>query len=83
MRHRANRDAIERFIAELKRQGRVDSIDVARLRIMRGIADALDEDPHNAQMWKQLREATESLMALDEDADDALSKALADLARAT
>lgn len=78
-----NRKAAERFLVELRKQGRLEPVDVARIQTIRGLADALDADPQNAQMWKQYREATEALLRQDDDVNDALEKALADLRSAT
>ena len=78
----ANRQAADKFITELRRLGRLEQIDVARVRILRGIADALDDDSQNAQMWRQFREAVEGMLRQDENANDGLEQALAELRRA-
>ena len=72
-----NRKAAERFLTELRREGRIDTIDVSRIQTIRGIADALDDDSSNAALWKVYREATEEMLRQDDDANDALSQALA------
>jgi hypothetical protein len=79
----ANRKATERFLVELRRMGRIEVIDVARVQTLRGIADALDADASNAALWKVFREATEDMMRQDDDASDALDKALAALRSTT
>lgn len=78
-----NRRAAEETLAELRRMGRLEEIDAARVQTIRSIADALDVDDTNAQLWRTYREAIEDLMRADDDADDALTKALAEIAGAT
>ena len=73
----ANRKSVERFLVELRRIGRIEAIDVTRVQTLRGIADALDADSSNAALWKVFREATEDMMRQDDNANDALSQALA------
>ena len=72
-----NRRAAERFLTELRRLGRLETIDVARVQTIRGIADSLDDDSSNAALWKVYREAVDDFMRQDDNANDALSKALA------
>ena len=77
-----NRLAAEKFISELRRQGRIELVDAAKVQSVRSIADALDAEPQNAQMWRQYRDATDALLRQDDDANDGLEKALAELGRA-
>lgn len=71
-----NRLAAESLIAELTRRERVDSLDVSRLQVVRSLADQLDIDPSNAQMWRTYGEATENLVAAHDDSGDAFEKLL-------
>jgi len=72
-----NRKALERTLIILRKLGRIEDVDAARVQTLRGIADALDADPLNAQMWRTYRDAVEDMMRQDDDANDDLEKALA------
>ena len=65
-----NRKAAEAMLAELKRFGRVDDIDIARVQMVRSLADQLDSDPSNAQMWRTYLEALTDLMGPNDDGDE-------------
>lgn len=55
--------------------GRIETIDAARVQLLRSLADRLDgRSSSNAQMWKEYREALERVTV---DGDD--SAALTDL----
>ena len=71
-----NRRAIEGMIAEMERQERINVLDGARLQVLRSLADQLDIDPSNAQMWKTYNEAIEALVVTNDDDDDAFTKLL-------
>ena len=66
----ANRLAAEEMLAILTQTGRIEDVDAARVQTVRSLADALDTDPSNAQMWRTYREAIEDLMGPDDDGDD-------------
>ena len=75
-RRRAHRDekatgpnvaAISETLSELKRLGRLEKIDAARVQALRSMAGALDQNPFNSQMWREYREAIEVLTADDSD----------------
>jgi hypothetical protein len=65
-----NRKAIDVTLAELKRQGRLKSVDEARVQALRSIADSLDARPTNSQMWREYREALEGLMVRGDDSTE-------------
>ena len=69
--------AMETTLAELKRLGRFETVDEARVQSLRSMAVALDANPFNSQMWKELRESLNEVLEADEDADDSLAAALA------
>lgn len=75
----SNADALEQTLAELERMGRFETIDAARVHILRGMAAALDFDDGNAALWRQYREALDDLLRDDDGADDDLAKALAEI----
>lgn len=66
----ANRKALERTISILRGLGRIEDIDAARVQALRSLADELDRDSSNAQMWRTYREAIEDLMGPDDDGSD-------------
>lgn len=78
-----NRRAAERTLAILRQTGRIEDVDAARVETIRSLADALDQDGSNAQMWRTYREAIEDLMRADDHADDELAQALAEIRGAT
>jgi hypothetical protein len=63
----ANGVAVEQTLAELRRLGRVEKIDAARVQALRSMAAALDQNPFNSQMWREYREALGALSADDGD----------------
>jgi hypothetical protein len=65
-----NRAAMEITLAELKRGGRLDPIDEAKVQMVRSLADELDRDPTNAQMWRTYDEVVKDLTADDTSLDD-------------
>lgn len=75
----ANARAMESTLTELERLGRVESIDAARVQALRTMATALDENPYNSQMWREYREALGEVLKADDDADDGLAAALAQI----
>ena len=75
--------AMEQTIAELKRLGRFEDIDAARIQSLRSMAASLDGHGHNSQMWREMREALNEVTRADDQADDSLAAALAAIAGAT
>lgn len=75
--------AIERTLVELDRLGRFEEIDAARIQALRSMAAALDSNPFNSQMWREFRESLNEIVRADDDADDDLAAALAQIAGAT
>lgn len=74
--------AMERTLAELDRLGRFEEVDAARVQALRSMAVALDANPFNSQMWKELRESLNEVTRADDEADDGLAAALAQIAGA-
>ena len=75
--------AMERTLTELQRLGRFEDVDAARVQALRSMAAALDARPYNSQMWKELRESLNEVLEADEDADDSLAAALAQISSGT
>lgn len=78
-----NRRALEVTLAEMTRLGRFEDIDAATVQTLRSLADAVDRWPDEAQLWRQYREALTEVMKADDEADDSLTAALADIRSAT
>lgn len=74
--------AMERTITELERLGRFEDVDAARVQALRTMAFALDSNPFNSQMWRELRESLSEVTRASDDADDALAAALAQISGA-
>jgi hypothetical protein len=66
----ANRRALEVTLRILKKQGWFEDVDAVRIQTLRSLADELDRDGGNAQMWRTYREAVEDLMRSDDDGND-------------
>lgn len=64
----ANAKAIEVTLTELRRMGRLEEVDQARIQAVRSMAEALDVNPFNSQMWREYREAVGGLTADDSNA---------------
>ena len=75
--------AMEQTIVELKRLGRFEDIDAARIQSLRSMAASLDGHGHNSQMWREMREALNEVTKADDQADDSLAAALAAISGAT
>lgn len=63
----ANAAAIDATLALLKDSGRIEDVDAARVQALRSMAEALDLNPFNSQMWREYREAIEGLCRDDRD----------------
>lgn len=74
-----NRRAAEKMLRILNKLGRIEDVDAARVQTIRSLADALDADGSNAQMWRTYRDAVEDMMRADEHADSSLAAALAEI----
>jgi hypothetical protein len=57
----SNRVAMQILIDTLWNMGRLEKIDAARIEICRLLADAVDANPENANLWRQYREAEDVL----------------------
>jgi hypothetical protein len=73
-----NASAIEETLAELKRMGRLEKVDAARIQAVRSMARALDQNPFNSQMWREYREAIGGLIA-DDSGSDSIDELLDEL----
>ena len=60
--------AIGVTLSELRRMGRVDTVDEAKVQALLSMAEALDLNPFNSQMWREYREAIGGLIADDSGA---------------
>lgn len=69
-----NASELGKTIASLRRMGRFEKVDAARLQAVRTMARALDSDPQNAALWRQYREALKELTA--DDSNDSVDAAL-------
>lgn len=72
-----NLSELGKTIAQLRDLGRVERIDSARLQAVRSMARALDENPQNAALWRQYREALKELTA--DDSSDSIDDAIEEL----
>lgn len=62
-----NRRAANATIKSLEASGRITDADLARVEMLRALADAVDAIPDNAALWRQYREAE---ITLREAVDD-------------
>lgn len=73
-----NSKAIELTLAELTRMGRLEQVDAASVQALRSMAEVLDLNPFNSQMWREYREAIGGLVA-DDGASDSIDDLLDEL----
>jgi hypothetical protein len=74
-----NAAAINVTLGELKRMGRLEQVDAARVQALRSMAVALDQNPFNSQMWREYREAIEGLTADDGDSGSSVDDLINEL----
>lgn len=74
-----NRLAVEETIATLERAGVIEDKHAARLQLVRSLADQIDFDPSNAQMWKTYNDALEGLVTLNDSSGDAFETLIAEI----
>jgi hypothetical protein len=63
------REALEAVVTVLTGLGRIEQIDAARVEVARGLADAVDNDPQAAALWREYRSALGEMVP-DGHADD-------------
>jgi len=74
-----NRTAIEEMLAALTDAGRLENVDSARVAMVRALADAVDQDPTNASLWREYRAAEISLREVGVSDDDGFKELLESL----
>lgn len=77
----ANRVAAETTLTAL--ESKLGAEHAAKLAAVRSMADALDVDPLNAQMWKEYRALLDSLIEQGADSADEALSAIAEINSAT
>jgi hypothetical protein len=78
-----NVEAFAATLAELKKLGRIETLDAAQVQLVRSLAAAVDDDPLASGLWRQYREALADLLRADDNADQELTQALEALRSAT
>lgn len=73
-----NVEAVEQTLQELRRLGRLEDIDAARVQAVRTMASSLDLKPFNSQMFHEYLAALEELTT-DGDSDGSVEALLAEL----
>ena len=56
-----NRTAVESMLVSMRDAGRLENVDSARVAMVQALADAVDQDPTNASLWREYRAAEASL----------------------
>ncbi len=76
-------EALRETIDALRLAGRLEQVDAATVAVAEGLAAAVDADPTNASLWRELRAAVETLRGVgaDSNTDDAFAQALASIMR--
>jgi len=74
----SNAKALGQTLAELRRMGRIEKVDAAKVAALRTMARSLDEKPYNSQMFHEYFTALEGLTA-DGDSDGAVEALLREL----
>ena len=65
----SNRYAVELTLEELADRDALRPIDASRITALQAMADELDLDPSNAQLWRQYTTLIEEMLADDSDRD--------------
>lgn len=76
-----NASELGRTLSHLREMGRLEKVDAAHVQMLRTMARALDDNPQNAALWRQYREALQQLTRGESDGrlDDALNGLFADV----
>jgi hypothetical protein len=74
----SNLKALEQTLRELRRMGRLEKVDAARIQAVKSMAEELDRKQSNSQMWHVYLEALEGLTADGSD-DGAVTDLLEEL----
>lgn len=77
--HGRNRTAIETMVQALRKSGRLEPVDEARVTAALALADAVDADPTNASLWREYRAAVETLRQADDGGTDDFAALMAGL----
>lgn len=77
-----NARAILLTLESLGQDGRVEGERAALVQAVISLAESLDADPGNANLWRVYRESVTDLARIHGDADDGLAQALAEITRA-
>jgi hypothetical protein len=62
-----NSGQIEQTLRELRRLGRLEKIDAAKVQALRSMARALDDEPGRAALWRVYLDAVQELTASGDD----------------
>lgn len=73
-----NVEALCETLDELERIGRLEKVDAAKVQAVKSMAQALDDNPFNANMWREYGAALERLVD-DDDADRSVDRLLEEL----
>jgi len=73
-----NAQAFAQTLKELRRAGRIEKVDSARVQAIRSMAASLDEKPFNSQMFHEYLTALEGLTS-DGDSDGSVDELLREL----
>lgn len=74
-----NARAVEVTLTEMQRMGRLEKVDEARVQALRSIAEAVDLNPFNSQMWREYREAIGALIVDDRNTGSSIDDLLDEL----
>lgn len=77
----SNASELGKTLKHLQEMGRLEKVDAARVQMVRTMARALDDNPQNAALWRQYREALQQLTRGESDGglDDALAGLFGDV----
>lgn len=77
----SNASELGKTLKHLQDMGRLEKVDAAGVQMLRSMARALDDNPQNAALWRQYREALQQLTRGESDGrlDDALAGLFGDV----
>ena len=71
--------AVDATLSELRRMGRLEPVDSARVEVVRQLAVTVQQRPQDARLWRELRMSIAEVVDADDRVDDDLAAALASI----
>lgn len=79
MAKQTNIAALEKTLSAMANCGRIEDVDAAAVQALKSMAEALDDDPSKAALWREYLNALAEVRRADDDADARLNKLLQEI----